>query len=1195
MPAEGALSIEAPALLLALLYLGLLGAVAWWADRRGERASALRALVYSLALAVYCSSWTFFGAVSQAVSGAWGFLPIYLGPILLFLLGSGFMRKLLGVGERLKITSLADFVGSRYGKSQGLAALVTLVAVAGSLPYIALQLRAVSMAWGIIADSGDEPLPLVDTALIAAVLMALFAVIFGARHLEGRERNRGLLAAIALESVVKLVAFAAIAGLAVWAILKETGAQTAIGSLTGDALPISELIAPWRNNPININFITQTLISMAAIICLPRQFHMAVVEYQEDRDWQLARWILPAYLLLFCILIFPIVVAGQLVFAGSTVSPETYVLNLPLFFERNDLALLAFIGGLSAATGMVVVAAVTLAVMISNELVAPLWLRISRESLSNAVSLGTHLRLIRRISIFAVLFLAWGVHRLIVDDRGLASIGLLSFSAAAQLAPAIIAGLYWRRGHKHGVLVGLLAGYGLWAYCLLLPAVLPEDYQLLTQGLFDVSWLRPQALFGFGGLDPLSHGVFWSLLLNVGLFVLISLRSQMDVDDERQARAFVCDVPSVHTGKGSLELTPLSMAQVRSLLSPFVNRERLESLWQSFEQRSQQRLLSDDAAPRFCVQETESALSGIVGGATARRLIDLVSRGRPLNFDDIAKLMDGTSQQLKFSQELLQTTVETVSQGISVVDADLCLVAWNKKYAELFSYPEKLLYIGCSVENLYRFNAELGLYGEVENIDREVEKRVQLLRDGTAHRFERHLPNGTFLEVRGNPMPGGGFVTTYTDISDYRAVVDALEETKQHLEERVAQRTEDLLATNKALEEENQRRAEAEAQLRELHVGKTRFMADTSHDLLQPINAARLLIAAVQQKVSVADWQGLVVDVVNIDGALANAEQLISALREMSRLDSGNLRPKREDFDVSELLGSLVAEFQAMAAARGLQFSYPECHAWVFTDIHLLRRILQNFLSNALRYTTRGRVLLGCRRRGKQLWIEVWDTGAGIADGEKERVFDEFVRLSPSQRPSDKGLGLGLAIAKRSAHLLEHEIGMRSWPGRGSVFSIAVPLGTPVEKAPQKKVIAQLGADLAGSHILCIDNEQSILQGMYSLLTSWGCEVVAASSLSEALQGWGDSFDEHILPDLVIVDYHLDNGATGFEALAGAVERWGNMPAIVISADISEQVRDGAKAQGCHYLSKPVKPAALRSLVRRLVRRRLTESGEAAE
>jgi Na+/proline symporter/signal transduction histidine kinase len=1150
----------------------------------------MRALVYSLALAVYCSSWTFFGAISQSVSGAWAFLPIYLGPILLFVFAGGFMRKLLVTGERLKVTSLADFIGSRYGKSQRLAALVTLVAVAGSLPYIALQLRAVTMAWEIISSSTDTTAALLDTAFVAAVLMAFFAVIFGTGHLEGRERNRGLLAAIAMESLVKLVAFAAVAGLGAWLIwqaLTVPGANdsiaTAAAAATNSGPSFAELMGPWRNNPININFITQTLLAMAAIICLPRQFHMAVVEYRDERDWRMARWVLPTYLFLFFILIVPIVVAGQMSFSGSNIPAESYVLNLPLFLGREDLALLAFIGGLSAATGMVVVAAVALAVMISNELVAPLWLRITRASPGNVVALGAHLRLIRSMSIFAVLFLAWGVHRLLIDDRGLASIGLLSFSAAAQLAPALVAALYWQRGHKNGVLVGLLAGYSLWAYCLLLPAVLPEQSTLLRQGLLDISWLRPQALFGVNSLDSLSHGVFWSLLFNIGLFILISLRSQANEDDERQAQAFVNDYPVASAGQGEFELTTLTMAQVHSVLSPFVSEDRLAKLWQAFEQRSEQRLLNDDLAPLFCVQESESVLSGIVGSATARRLIDLVRQGGALRLGDIAKLMDGTSQQLQFSQELLQTTVETVSQGISVVDAELCLIAWNKKYVELFSYPKNLLYVGCPIEKLYHYNATQGLYGTADNLNQEVAKRVQQLRSGGDHRFERQLPNNIFIEVHGKPMPGGGFVTTYTDISDYRAAVNTLEETRLHLEERVSQRTEDLSATNQELEAENRRRGEVENKLRELHASKTRFMAETSHDLLQPINAARLLIAAVEHKISLADWQGLVADVVNIDSALSNAEQLINALREISRLDSGELRANCKNFQVSELLGPLVSEFEVMTAERGLRFCHPECHAWVYSDLHLLRRIVQNFLSNALNYTSRGRVLLGCRRRANHLVIEVWDTGVGIADANQLRVFDEFVRLSPGERASDNGLGLGLAIAKRSAKLLGHEIALRSWPGRGSVFSIKVSLGKPGPVAAKKIDTTGVSSDLAGAGILCIDNEPAILQGMYSLLTSWGCDVVVASSAAEAMTRW----QKNNPPDLVIVDYHLDNNATGFEALDLTSERWGPLPALVISADNSELVREGAKDKAYHYLSKPVKPAALRSLLRRLLRSRV--------
>jgi len=1157
-------------LVFALLYVALLFAVAWRAERHKQWLLRYRPLVYALTLAVYCSSWTFFGAVGQAANSTWSYLPIYLGPMLLFLLGGAFLRKLMLVSERQKVTSIADFIGSRYGKSQGLSALVTGLAIVGSLPYIALQLRAVAMAWdatGAGPDSGG--LIDLDTAFATALMMGLFAMLFGTRHLEGRERNRGVVAAIALESVVKLFAFGAVAALAAWL-------------LADGNTPVSEL----HLDPLvpDANFLTQTLLATAAIICLPRQFHMAVVEFQDSRDLKCARWLLPLYLGLFSLLILPIVLAAQPLLAVGLSDPDSLVLTLPMVAGNSPLTLLAFIGGFSAATGMVIVAAVTLAVMISNELVAPLWLTLSRFTPLSAASLGNHLRLIRRISILLLLLMGWGMHRAITGVAPLASIGLLSFAAAAQLAPALLGALYWRRAHRLGVLAGLVVGYGLWFYCLVLPAVFPQQ-PLLAEGLFGLAWLRPEQLFGLTRLDPLSHGVFWSLLANILLFAVVSLLCRPQQRDRRQADAFV-KLGELDRG-ADLEVTSIQVGQLKSLMQPFVGRKRLEQIWSGFEQRSQQRLLADDAVPRFAAAEAESTLAGIVGSATAHRVMNLLRANRPFQLEDIARLVDGTSQKLRFSQELLQTTVETVGQGISVVDAELRLVAWNQHYIALFDYPERLLYIGCPVEKLYRHNAERGLYGEKADMDAAIERRLALLRHGSAHRFERRLPNGTIVEVRGTPMPGGGFVTTFTDISDYRAAVDALEENQRTLEERVAQRTAELLASNEALQAENRRRAEVEAQMRELHAAKTRFLAHTSHDLLQPINAARLFIASAQQKAERSAWDAnkwgeALEDIGHIDSALHSAEQLISALREISRLDAGNLTPRREHFPVGELLDGLTVECQAIAASRGLRLRYVRTKVWVLTDRHLLRRILQNFLSNALHYTARGRVLVGARRRGPVLEIQVWDTGPGIAPEAQARIFDEFVRLSSADRPADKGLGLGLAIAKRSAELLGHPIGVQSAPGRGAMFSIRVPLGIAAVQAVPRPQAQNGGGDLSELRVLCIDNEASILRGMQSLLAGWGCRVTAARSLDEALAAWPAGEP----PQLVIVDYHLDHNETGIGALEGLARHWRQpLPGILISADISEQVREAALNRGYFYLSKPVKPAALRNLVRRLARR----------
>ncbi|KUJ82462.1 histidine kinase [Microbulbifer flavimaris] len=1135
-------------LFFALVYVALLFAVAWWAERRGAWSQRYRPVVYALALAVYCSSWTFFGGVGQAVASTWSYLPIYLGPILLFLLGGSLLGKLVTVGERQKVTSIADFIGSRYGKSRGLSALVTVLAIVGTLPYIALQLRAVTMAWDAVGPSDvGAGLWNLDTALATALLMGLFAVLFGTRHLEGRERNRGVVSAIALESLVKLLAFAAVAGLACWLLVTEA-------LVSGEALA-----RRWDPLTLDANFLTQTLLAAAAILCLPRQFHMAVVEYQGPKDLHTARWMFPLYLLLFAVLILPIAMAGQPLATGGALSPDSLVLSLPMAADSSALTALAYLGGFSAATGMVIVAAVTLAVMISNELVAPVWLYLSRFTRLSAVSFGNYLRQIRAVSILLLMLLGWGMHRALTGLETLAPIGLLSFAAAAQLAPALIGGLYWREAHRNGVWAGLAAGYALWFFCLVLPAVFPA-HPLTGQGLAGVSWLRPQALFGLTGLDPLSHGVFWSLVANVFLFVLVSRLSQQDGRDRRQASAFVDE--GVRRRDASAELAPTSVqvAQLHSLMQPFIGSDRLDEIWQGFELRAGQRLLPDDRAPRFVVWETETILAGIVGSGTAQQVLELLRRNKPLKVEHIARLVDGTSQKLRFSQELLQTTVETISQGISVVDADLRLVAWNQQYRELFGYPSRLLYIGCPVERLYRHNAERGLYGDQNrDLDAQVQRRLELLRHGSAHRFERRLPNGVIVEVRGTPMPGGGFVTTFTDISDYRAAVDALEENQRTLEQRVEQRT---------------------AELQSLHAAKSRFLAHTSHDLLQPINAARLFIASAQQKAAREQWPETLSDIANIDSALESAEHLIGALREISRLDSGKLTPKLEHFPLNDLLDGLATEMQAIAAARGLQLRHPRSSAWVYSDRHLLRRILQNFLSNALQYTRRGRVLIGVRRRPEGLEVQVLDTGPGIAEEAQAQIFDEFVRLASAENASEKGLGLGLAIARRSADLLGHPVHLHSVPGRGTLFSILLPAGVPASRSQESVPSEQaaLGAELDGVRVLCIDNEASIVRGMQSLLEGWGCQVTVARSLTEARAAWKGG-----PPQLVIADYHLDDGATGIEAIEALCDDWqSEVPGILVSADISETVRDSARDAGLFYLPKPVKPAALRNLVRRL-------------
>ncbi|TNE78245.1 MAG: hybrid sensor histidine kinase/response regulator [Gammaproteobacteria bacterium] len=1160
-------------MLVALCCVLLLFLVALWAERQREWHNRLRPYIYSLTLAVYCSSWTFFGAVGSAAHNAWAYLPIYLGPILVFVFGAPVLRKLVHIGTRQKTTSIADFIGSRYGKRQLLAALVAMVAVVGSIPYISLQLKAVSLAWDTLAgsSSGSEAAYLPDSALITALMLALFAMVFGTRHIEGRERNRGMMAALAVESVIKIVALVMLAGLAL-----VMAAHIEFASL----LPRESLLEPWMSNPIDTQFVTMVLLSMLAIICLPRQFHVTVVEYQGDKDLQVAHWFFPLYLLVIVSVVLPIAIVGAQLFTGSGISPDTYVLALPMTSGSELLAILAFAGGFSAATGMVIVATVTLSIMVSNEIILPLLLRWRKDQFrQTAFFMGQHLRWIRRVCILIILLASWFMYRMMGGDEELASIGLVSFACFAQLSPALLGGAYWRRGHAIGVYAGLAVGFLFWWYCLLLPTLLSPSDNLLLQGPWQLHWLRPQALLGLDFLDPLSHGVFWSLSCNLLIYIGVSLLVKPSDRDSFQASEFV-DVPGARLyGEDDYELSPIRVVQLRQLMESFLSVSQQDELWRGCEERYRQRLLDNDRAPVFVVRRVERYLAAIVGSASAQSAITLLQRTEPLQFSDIAAIVGGTSEQLQFNRDLLQTTVETITQGICVVDGDLRVVAWNRRYEQMFDYPPRLLYVGCPIKSVYEFNAKRGLYRDSDNLERQVERRLDLLRRGGSHRFERTLPNGTTIQVVGNPMPNGGFVATYTDISDYKAVVKALEEAKSTLEERVAQRTSDLSNLNFMLAEENRLRARAEDELRDMHASKSRFMQAASHDLLQPISAAKLFITAIQHQLSGSTDVTLTRPVNHVQKSLETAEKLIAALREIAGLEGGRMQAEMKHFCIGSMLRELATEFDVLAVDKGISLHFVPCQVVVESDPHLLRRILQNFLSNAIHYTKRGRLLLGCRRTGDGVRIEVWDTGPGIAPDAMDRIFMEFERLSPGATSTDKGLGLGLTIAKGMADLMGHKIGVRSSPGEGSVFSILVPYGQLQElyDEPERQPLQQ--PRLRGVSVLCIDNEEEILEGMKSLLNQWGCHVMIARGPQEL-----GPYLKKYPPQILLVDYHLEENLTGVEMVKSLPQTWRHRPCMIISADNSDEIRTLVEQAGFTFMSKPVVPERLAKKITSLVR-----------
>jgi PAS domain S-box-containing protein len=1119
--------------LLALTYLGCLFGIAFYGERQRTYPNQrrLRPFIYSLALGVYCTSWTFFGAVGSAVRDGWGYLPIYLGPALVFLFALPFMERLARIGRAHKVSSIADFIASRFGKSRALAVLVTLIALSAAIPYIALQYKAVASSVDVLTAVTTRNVPWYrDTALAVALMMALFAVLFGARRVDATRHREGLMLAIAFESVLKLLAFVAVG---VFACLHLRGRPWVLPAQLAQSATL-----------LNGNTLMITLLAAGAIFCLPRQFQVAVVECARTEDLKTARWLLPAYLGIFSAVVIPVVALGTSDGLSLHTASDSLILTLPMSYGVPWLTVLVFLGGLSAATAMVVVASTALATMISNDIAAPvLW----RQRLEDGASLGKRVLWVRRAVIVSLALLAFAYYRAASGSISLAAIGQLAFAAVAQFAPAIFAALYWRSASRAGVFWGMLSGFAAWAFLLFLPN--------LAGGI--------AAAHAAGG-DAIGTRALLALSLNVLVMLIVSARRGATLQERLAARAFVAPKqPAV-----GLHTINCKVGDLETVASRILGASAASQALREYIAHTRRDLPKpSEPADRGLVKHVERALAASIGASSARVVLTHALHRKGLEVDEVAELLDETSQELRFSRQLLQATMENVTQGISVVDAQLRVVAWNRRYLELFGYPDGLVTVGRPVVKLLRWNAARGELGPGDP-EAQIEKRLAHLRAGTAYTFQRIRRNGQVYSIHGQPMAGGGFVTTYTDITDFKRHEQALLEAKQGLEERVAHRTSELTAS---LEAQRLAKQEAEA----ANTSKTRFFAAASHDLLQPLNAARLFVSALgSQARAHPEVQELAS---RIDDSMRAAEELLSALLDSARLDSGVLKPDIVSFPIIDLLEELHRQYAPLAEARKLQLRIVGSREIVRSDRSLLRRILQNYLSNALRYTERGGVLVGCRRRGGELEIAVYDTGPGIRLHQRQRMYAEFSRLEHDSPWGEKGLGLGLSICDRLAKLMQHTLSFASHPGRGSMFGVRLvhEIGTRRARSIDRHAHAPDPSSLKGLRVLCVDNDRAILDGMEALLGQWGVHVLKASNSAQAAT-MCDGSDV----DTVLADYHLGDGVDGIELLQRLCKsRTTTLGAALISADHDADLILAARDAGLPLLHKPLRPAALRALL----------------
>jgi Na+/proline symporter/signal transduction histidine kinase len=647
-----------------VLYLLLLFGVGYYAELRSAKQKSLinNPYIYALSLAVYCTAWTFYGSVGRATTTGIEYLYIYLGPTIMAPLFWVVLRKIIRISKTQRITSIADFISTRFGKNISLGIVVTLLCVIGIIPYIAIQLKAISSSIDIVAGNNHSNSTayhlLKDSTLYISIGLSVFVIFFGTRNVDATEKHEGMVAAIAFESIIKIIAFI-IAGVFVTYFLFN-----GFGDIVNKAASISTLkkLFTIQGSYTYFQVFSTMILSMLAVLFLPRQFQVAVVENVQEQHLSKAVWLFPLYLFIINIFVLPIAFGGTILLPGN-INADTYVLELPMQSHHNWLTLIVYIGGFSAASSMIIVETIALSTMISNNIVMPLFLSLEpvKEKIGNSLSrfvIGS-----RRISIVVIIFLAYLYDRTVAEKYSLVSIGMVSFAAVAQFAPAIIGGIYWKKATKHAALTGILVGFLMWFYTLVVPSIVGAgllDQSILQEGLFHQWFLRPNALFGLEGLDTLTHGFFWSLFLNTAIFIGVSLFTERSSQEIYQAEMFVEAFKHsvISTGGSVIWKGTAYMPDIKTLLSNFIGEKRASQLLQNYASRRNISWSESGKADPAMVNFAERVLAGSIGSASARIMVKSVVKEEELSIDEVLNILRESQLMKESNKELRKKSAE---------------------------------------------------------------------------------------------------------------------------------------------------------------------------------------------------------------------------------------------------------------------------------------------------------------------------------------------------------------------------------------------------------------------------------------------------------------------------------------------------------------------------------------------------------
>ena len=1086
------MSVYAAALLISGLYLALLFAVAYVADERRERGASWIAnpYVYALSLAVYCTAWTFYGSVGRAAETGLGFLPVYLGPTLIALTWWSLLRKMIRIAKENNLTTIADFLSARYGNSTALGVLVTLVIVVGIMPYIALQLKAVSSTF-IILETALRPIDAapvapgilsLDTAFVVAAFMSVFGIMFGARHLAPSERHEGMVAAVAFESVVKLIAFVSVGLFVTFGVYGGFGDVFTRAAEVPKFRELFVLDSPGSTS--FLSWISVTILSGTAVMFLPRQFHIAVVENVSEGHVRKAMWLFPLYLFLINLFVLPIAFAGLLTFGPRPLQNDFFVLSLPIHHGQPALAIFAFIGGLSAATAMLVVESVAVSTVVLNNLVVPLVVKLGVvRDVSRWLLLG------RRVGIAGVIMLGYLYFRLLGESSTLVNLGLVSFAAAFQFAPAMICGLYARWASRRGAIVGLSLGFAVWGYTLVVPALAQAELvppRIVEEGLFGLAPLRPSALFGLEGLDVWSHALFWSLVLNLGGLVVGSLYLPPCGIETAQARKFVeCFEASERAEAGPPALGGNLAGELETLMARFLGADTAASRMRGYLHQSG--LQTGREIPwtlhADLIAFVERELAGSLGPASARILVDSYVKQREPALETMIDAFGEVSLSLEQSREDLGRRVRELSilyEASTRLSSSLAGPKITEAVAEFLT--EELSLDGVEVlmtdpdgrpGTLDRNGSELrvlegraepvpsgriwkpvlGDLAESEAVVRALrERRVVASQDTIGQALKVPEPIRSYVAV---PVCAGESTLGVLFAYSTRSLVYFSPELLQLLQV-VANQVGGAI-TNARLYQElrlfsldldrkvRERTAELERandRLREIDRLKSEFLSVVAHEFRTPLTSicsfSEILLSYERLD---AERMREFVKIINDEGE--RLTRLIAQLLDISRIESGKLELELEPHDLGEILEAAfrIAEPVATRHQVRLGLELPPELPPLCVDRDRIIQVLTNLLSNAVRMSPPDELVrISATRRNGMVVVSVADRGPGVPIDHREMVFGKFARAETAPARNGEGTGLGLFVSRQ---IVEHhggQIWIAEVPGGGADFRFTVPV-----------------------------------------------------------------------------------------------------------------------------------------------------------